>query len=152
MFDIGWTKLVLIAVVALIAIGPKELPGVLRNLGHWIGKIRRMAAEFQSQFLEAMREAELEDLKKHADDINNAVRSPTKQFDPANDPGKVATPNDTSANPHSIVAGTPPEAVAARAAAMDEAAVNPPVDALPAADLKPIGSAPGTMDAKGRAA
>ena len=151
MFDIGWTKLLLIAVVALIAIGPKELPSVLRNLGHWIGRIRRMAAEFQSQFLEAMREAELEDLKKHADDINNALRSPTKQFDPANDPGKVDTPN-TTANPPAIVAETPPEAVAAGAAATDEAAANPPADALPATDREPVGSAPRTMDATGRAA
>ena len=43
MFDIGWSELILIGVVALIAIGPKELPGVLRSLGHWMGKIRRMA-------------------------------------------------------------------------------------------------------------
>ena len=44
MFDIGWGELVVIGVVALIAIGPKELPGVLRTLGQWMGKIRRMAA------------------------------------------------------------------------------------------------------------
>ncbi len=43
MFDIGWSELVLIGVVALIAIGPKELPGVLRSVGHWMGKICRMA-------------------------------------------------------------------------------------------------------------
>jgi sec-independent protein translocase protein TatB len=56
MFDIGWSEFVLIAVVALIAIGPKELPGVLRTVGRWMGKARKMAAEFQSQFQEAMRE------------------------------------------------------------------------------------------------
>ena len=49
MFDIGWSELVVIAVVALIAIGPKELPGVLRMLGQWMGKARKMAAEFQGQ-------------------------------------------------------------------------------------------------------
>ena len=58
MFDIGWSELVIIAVVALIAIGPKELPGVLRMVGQWMGKARKMAAEFQGQFQEAMREAE----------------------------------------------------------------------------------------------
>jgi sec-independent protein translocase protein TatB len=79
MFDVGWTKLVLIAMVALIAIGPKELPGVLRNVGHWVGKIRRLAAEFQSQFQDAMREAEMADLRKHADDLNNAARLLTEQ-------------------------------------------------------------------------
>jgi Tat protein translocase TatB subunit len=45
MFDIGWSELVVIAVVALIAIGPKELPGVLRMVGQWMGKARKMAAE-----------------------------------------------------------------------------------------------------------
>ena len=62
MFDIGWSELVVIAVVALIAIGPKELPGVLRMVGQWMGKARKMAAEFQGQFQEAMREAEMADL------------------------------------------------------------------------------------------
>ena len=65
MFDIGWSELVVIAVVALIAIGPKELPGVLRTVGQYMGKIRRMASEFQGQFQEAMREAEMADLKKY---------------------------------------------------------------------------------------
>lgn len=73
MFDIGWSELVLIAVVALIAIGPKELPGVLRMVGQWLGKARRMAAEFQGQFNEAMREAEMADLKKTFDDVKDAA-------------------------------------------------------------------------------
>src|ERR1700748_3507705 len=64
MFDIGWSEIMVIAVVALIAIGPKELPGVLRMVGQWMGKARKMAAEFQGQFQEAMREAEMADLKK----------------------------------------------------------------------------------------
>ena len=73
MFDIGWSELVVIAVVALIAIGPKELPGVLRMVGQWMGKARKMAAEFQGQFQEAMREAEMADLKKGFDDIKEAA-------------------------------------------------------------------------------
>ena len=60
MFDIGWCELLVIGIVALIVIGPKELPGALRTLGQWMGKIRRMAAEFQGQFQEAMREAEID--------------------------------------------------------------------------------------------
>src|ERR1700758_252515 len=79
MFDIGWSEFVLIAVVALIAIGPKELPGVLRTVGQWMAKARRMAAEFQSQFQEAMREAEMGDLKKEVDSL-------TSGFNPLNDP------------------------------------------------------------------
>jgi sec-independent protein translocase protein TatB len=73
MFDIGWSELVVIAVVALIAIGPKELPGVLRTVGQWMGKARKMAAEFQGQFQEAMREAEMADLKKSLDEVKEAA-------------------------------------------------------------------------------
>ena len=71
MFDIGWSELVVIAVVALIAIGPKELPGVLRMVGQWMGKARKMASEFQGQFQEAMREAEMADLKKSFDEVKD---------------------------------------------------------------------------------
>src|SRR5262249_36062492 len=73
MFDIGWGELVVIGIVALIAIGPKELPTVLRTLGQYMAKIRRMAAEFQGQFQEAMREAELAELKKQAEDLKSSV-------------------------------------------------------------------------------
>jgi sec-independent protein translocase protein TatB len=73
MFDIGWSELVVIAVVALIAIGPKELPGVLRMVGQWMGKARKMAAEFQGQFQEAMREAEMADLKKTFDEVKETA-------------------------------------------------------------------------------
>jgi len=73
MFDIGWSELVVIAVVALIAIGPKELPGVLRMVGQWMSKARKMAAEFQGQFQEAMREAEMADLKKSFDEVKEAA-------------------------------------------------------------------------------
>src|SRR6266849_5872212 len=78
MFDIAWGEFVVIAVVALIIIGPKELPGVLRAIGQWTTKIRRMAAEFQGQFQEALREAEMADLKKEVDD---AAKGFTSQFD-----------------------------------------------------------------------
>ena len=73
MFDIGWSELVVIAVVALIAIGPKELPCVLRMVGQWVGKARKMASEFQGQFQEAMREAEMADLKKSFDEVKEAA-------------------------------------------------------------------------------
>ena len=81
MFDIGWGELVVIGIVALIAIGPKELPTVLRTIGQYMGKVRRMASEFQGQFQDAMREAEMADLKKHADDLNSTV-SDLGNFDP----------------------------------------------------------------------
>src|SRR5882762_1709832 len=81
MFDIAWGEFVVIAVVALIVIGPKELPGVLRAIGQWTTKIRRMAAEFQGQFQEALREAEMADLKKEVDTLNDAAKGFTSQFD-----------------------------------------------------------------------
>src|SRR5436190_21795907 len=81
MFDIGWGELVVIGIVALIAIGPKELPGVLRAVGQWVGKIKRMAADFQGQFQEAMREAEVADLKKQFDEAAGAASNFTSGFD-----------------------------------------------------------------------
>ncbi|HEV2508097.1 Sec-independent protein translocase protein TatB [Bosea sp. (in: a-proteobacteria)] len=81
MFDIAWSEMLLIGGVALVVIGPKELPGALRTAGQAIGKIRRMAAEFQGQFNDAMRDAELHDLKKQVDDIGNSIQASTN-FDP----------------------------------------------------------------------
>ena len=73
MFNIGWSEYLVIAVIALVAIGPKELPGVLRMVGQWVNKARKMAAEFQGQFQEAMREAEMADLKKSFDEVKEAA-------------------------------------------------------------------------------
>jgi sec-independent protein translocase protein TatB len=82
LFDVGWGELVLIGVVALIVIGPKELPAVLRTFGQYMTKVRRMAAEFQSQFQEAMREAEMAELKQHFDAMQDAAKD-IRNFDPA---------------------------------------------------------------------
>ena len=81
MFDIGWSELVVIGIVALIVIGPKELPGVLRALGQWVGKIKGMASDFQGQFQEAMREAEVADLKKQFDEASSAATNFTSGID-----------------------------------------------------------------------
>jgi sec-independent protein translocase protein TatB len=75
MFDISWTEFLLIGVVALVVIGPKELPGVMRTMGQWTRKIRGMATEFQNQFQEAMREAEMADLKKQVDDLAGDIKN-----------------------------------------------------------------------------
>src|SRR5580692_11135859 len=78
MFDISWTEFLLIGIVALVVIGPKELPGVMRTLGQYTRKIRGMAADFQNQFQEAMREAEMTDLKKSVDEMAHDI----KNYDP----------------------------------------------------------------------
>jgi len=115
MFDIGWSELVVIAVVALIAIGPKELPAVLRTVGQYMGKIRRMASEFQGQFQEAMREAEMADLKKSVDEMTDAAKGFT-DFDPLASVKKevdsftadpLATTSTASASPEAAAPGTP---------------------------------------------
>jgi len=133
MFDIGWGELVVIGVVALVAIGPKELPGVLRSLGQWMGKIRRMSAEFQSQFQEALREAEVADLRKEAEDIKSSVSNFT-HFDPLADTGPAVTQPDTP-----TPSATPSETEAALPAPVEQTAVDVPVPTTPvtSADLPP---------------
>jgi len=64
MLDIGWSEMAVIAILALIVIGPKDLPRVMRTMGHWVRKARSVSREFQSSVDEMMREAELEDAKK----------------------------------------------------------------------------------------
>ena len=83
MFDIDSGKLLIIGIVALVVIGPKELPGVLRQVGNALGKVRRMAAEFQGQFMEAMRESELEELKKDVQKMSESANF--TNFDPLAD-------------------------------------------------------------------
>jgi sec-independent protein translocase protein TatB len=70
MFDIGWTEMAVIAVIAILVIGPKELPVVLRSLGRWAGKARRTMRDIQSGIEEMMQESEISNLK---DDLNAAA-------------------------------------------------------------------------------
>jgi sec-independent protein translocase protein TatB len=136
MFDIGWTELLVIGVVALIAIGPKELPGVLRTVGQMMGKVRRMASEFQGQFQEAMREAEMEDLKKQIDSMTEGldpIDSLRKEVDAAIG-DKPAASEVVASDATSPAADTLP-APQTQAAATDvvEAPVAPSEPAAPAA-------------------
>lgn len=75
MLDMSWGEVMVIGAVALIVIGPKDLPRALRTVGQVTGKLRRMAAEFQGQFNEAMREAELDDVKRQLQGMNDSVSS-----------------------------------------------------------------------------
>ena len=69
MLDLGWTELLLIAGVAVLVIRPKDLPGAMRTVGKYVGQLKRMARGFQSQVNEALREAELDDVKKTVESI-----------------------------------------------------------------------------------
>jgi sec-independent protein translocase protein TatB len=77
MFEFDAAKLILIGIVALIVIGPKELPRVLRQVGQAVTKLRHMAAEFQNQFMDAMREADIADLKAEAEKLAESTRIDT---------------------------------------------------------------------------
>lgn len=152
MFDVSWSELVLIGVIALIVIGPKELPSVLRAVGHWSAKIRRMAAEFQGQFQEAMREAEMADLKKQVDEINDSARS-IGRFDPLTyDPAKTAAAPPQAAPPQAA----PPHASASEhaAASGDAGAAVPTAGiAAPATELgQPPAPVGGPSEPAGEAA
>ena len=79
MFDIGWSELLVIAVVAIVVVGPKELPKLMRSFGYYAGKLRRAAAEFRRQFDDAMREAELEEVKKAIESVRTETRLARRQ-------------------------------------------------------------------------
>jgi sec-independent protein translocase protein TatB len=85
MFDLDISKMILVGIVALAVIPPKDLPRVMRTVGQTVGKMRRMAAEFQGQFMDAMREvereADLESVKKEFQAINDQAKIDTS-FDP----------------------------------------------------------------------
>lgn len=79
MLDIGWTELLVIAVILIVVVGPKDLPPMIRAFGKMTSRLRRTAGEFRSQFDEALREAELDDLRKSVEDVrslnpSNALR------------------------------------------------------------------------------
>lgn len=67
--DIGWAELLMIAVIAIVVVGPKELPHMLRGLGKWMAKARAMAREFQGSFDDMMRESELDELRQQVEDL-----------------------------------------------------------------------------------
>ena len=64
MFDLGWSELFIVAVIALVVVGPKDLPGLLAKVGRFVGKARAMANQFQTVMMDAAREAELDEIKK----------------------------------------------------------------------------------------
>ncbi|BBK43765.1 hypothetical protein STVA_37850 [Allostella vacuolata] len=153
MFDIGWSELAVIAVVALVVIGPKDLPRVLRTVGQWIARARAVARDFQSSVDEMAREADLQDVKKQLDELRstNVSELIEKHIDPkgemrqafeppkelSHDPfsGDNGRPTPYVPPPAETVADTPTGAPAADdtpAIAAIPDVVPPPTDAPPA--------------------
>ena len=84
MFEVGWTEMLVIAVVMIVVVGPKDLPKMLRTIGKMTAKMRSMAGDFQKQFNDALKEAELDDVKKSVDSLRsmNPVADIKKQLNP----------------------------------------------------------------------
>ena len=151
MFDLGWTEFIVVAVVAILVVGPKELPGMLRTIGKTIGSARRMAGDFQRQFNDALKEADLDGIKSGIDSVNkiNPVRqikdslNPIKQAAddvqrdnkgllkssekaaPASTPAVSTDPVDTPAKPVAAKAAAKSKPATARATAKKPAAKKP---------------------------
>lgn len=147
MFDIGWTELLVIAVVAIIVVGPKDLPRMLRAFGQTIGKMRRMANEFQSTFNDALKEAEREadvlDMKKTVEEAAKGV----KDFDPLADlkksiaPVSVASPDAPAAGQAAVPDGGAADATATAVPPV-AATTAAPVIAATIAEPEPVTVAP----------
>jgi sec-independent protein translocase protein TatB len=87
MFDIAWSEMLVIAVVALVVIGPKDLPKMIREVGRWTAKARGMAREFQRSFDDMIREAELDDIRKGLEATRpaNVIQKIRETVDPEGD-------------------------------------------------------------------
>ena len=100
MFDIGATELLVILIVAIIAIGPKDMPLALRTAGRWIGKIRRISGHFRAGVDAMIREAEIEEMEKKWREQNARIvaQHPPEQMEPLED-GKAAAESRATTNP-----------------------------------------------------
>lgn len=147
MLDIGWAELLVVGVVALLVVGPKELPGLLRTIGKYLGMARRQANEFKQQFNEAIKDTELDDIRKEVDairtdtastirDVQSSVSVSDRDIGASSTDASVAAVDN--ADPTWMTGDTQPSPAetAARAAAERAQAmrVSDAVTAAPAAD------------------
>ena len=126
MFDLSWSELLLIAVVAIVFIGPKELPGALRALGRWAGKARAMAREFQNNIDDMIRDSEIDEIRKEVNKIESGelAREIEQTIDPKGEIGKALEPPDVAPLPSA--AGVPVEPPAATQSEPAGATANQP--------------------------
>lgn len=142
MFDLGWAEMAVIMLVALIVIGPKDLPKVARTIGQWTGKARALARDFQRSLDDMAREAELDEIKKSIDRAGSGgLKRAIKD---------AVDPDDELEKAFDVEEG------ASRAASVKPAAMRPlpaakPADAKQAGGAEPRPQAP-TGDASGAAA
>jgi sec-independent protein translocase protein TatB len=135
MFDFAWSEIAVIAVVALVVIGPKDLPKALRTLGTWVGRARTIAREFQNSLDQMIREAELEEVRKQVEtvtklDVAHAIEN---TIDPGGELKRdLAEPLLTEAAP---------AASEAKALPAEEPAAMPEEPAAPTTAVEPAKSA-----------
>lgn len=159
MFEVGWTEILVIAIVALIVFPTKDLPRLLRTVGQLVGKARRMAGDMQAQFSQALREAEREaDLADIKNGVQNAnpLTDLKKTFDPVRTLGEDLKKSVTAPIPpkaaEPAVGSTPTETSLPAAA---ETPVNgpAPTEALPPTEApSPVGTKSASEMASGAAA
>jgi len=143
MFDFAWSELAVIAVVALVVIGPKDLPRVMRTVGIWVGKARAIAREFQGSLDQMMREAELEEMRKQVEQATNVnlAHEIERTIDPAGELQKSLDEPALSPPPLTPEASTP---AAPEPAPSDAAPAQP--DAASEAAPSPVPAKSGTHD------
>jgi sec-independent protein translocase protein TatB len=147
MFDIGWSEMAVIMLVALVVIGPKDLPRLARTVGQWVAKGRSMAREFQRSLEDMAREAELDDVKREIEKVGrtNIGQTIEKTLDPTGELGKAFDPLSTRKSPTAKTDGaTAPASAAANGSAKPEPA---PVNAQESAPAKPEAAAPAKPEA-----
>lgn len=163
MFEVGWSEMLLIAIVMIVVVGPKDLPNMLRTIGRTTAKLRSMAGDFQKQFNEALEEAELGDVKKSVDELRSLnpkeqIRKHLNPFEKAaedvragldtlkSSPPKAAEPEAHPAAPLKAGPAVTPDLPASSAALADapvaQAAPVAAAKSEPVITAKPAKSAP----------
>jgi sec-independent protein translocase protein TatB len=127
MLDFSWSELALIGVVALVVIGPKDLPKALRTAGVWVRKARTISREFQSSVEQMMREAELDEVKKQIESVSsvNIAKEIEKAVDPTGDLAESLKPPEMP-DLNALVNETAPPSSKQIAAAEAAAPLPPP--------------------------
>jgi sec-independent protein translocase protein TatB len=120
MFDVSWSELLILGLVALIVVGPKDLPRFLNMLGRYAGVVRRQATEFRSVFDQAMREAEMNEIQKEVRAVSDGVKASLDEATRSVESVKAATKVEADAKP----AEAAPKALAAE-------------DPVPSLEVKP---------------
>ena len=155
MFDITSSKLLILGIVALLVIGPKDLPALLRTIGKYVGIIKRQAAEFRAQFDEAMRESELADLRKDVESLGREAEQTMRAAEQSVEKDWAQAQASVDAALDSPSASEPQPEPAAESAANPLPANPLPANPLPANPLngsashtEPAAAEPGERDAE----